>query len=201
MKKIFLLSSLVVFILLTITSCQKSQDIGVEKAKEIALQDAGVNEADTTRLKTSKDNENNTLVYDIDFDVNEKEYSYEIDGTNGEIISYEIDTNTANSSQANAVPDSTAQSSSADSTTQSSSSQSGQTANNSTAQTSITREQAIALALEKVPGATEADIKIELDFDDGRYVYEGDIIYQQVEYDFEINADTGEFIKWSEEHR
>ena len=60
MKKIFLLSSLAVFILLTITGCQKDQDIGVEKAKEIALQDAGVNEADTTRLKTSKDNENNT---------------------------------------------------------------------------------------------------------------------------------------------
>ena len=51
----------------------------------------------------------------------------------------------------------------------------------------------------KVPGATENDLRIELDYDDGRYRYEGDIIYQQVEYDFEINADTGEVIEWSEE--
>ena len=60
-------------------------------------------------------------------------------------------------------------------------------------------EEASAIALEKVPGATENDLRIELDYDDGRYRYEGDIIYQQVEYDFEINADTGEVIEWSEE--
>ena len=42
-------------------------------------------------------------------------------------------------------------------------------------------------------------IQMELELDDGYYVYEGDIIYQQKEYEFEIDANTGDFLKWSEE--
>ena len=56
-----------------------------------------------------------------------------------------------------------------------------------------------AAALERVPGATDTDIKMELDFDDGQYIYEGDIIYDGKEYEFEIDANTGNFLKWSEE--
>lgn len=52
----------------------------------------------------------------------------------------------------------------------------------------------------KVQGATEQDMRIELEFDDGKYVYEGDIIYQNKEYEFEIDANTGNFLKWSEEN-
>ena len=55
------------------------------------------------------------------------------------------------------------------------------------------------MALERVPGATEQDIRIELDYDDGQYKYEGDIIYDQKEYDFEIDANSGTFLEWSEE--
>ena len=56
-------------------------------------------------------------------------------------------------------------------------------------------------ALGKVSGATERDIRIGLDYDDGRYKYEGDIIYNGIEYDFEIDADNGKIIEWSEERR
>ena len=31
------------------------------------------------------------------------------------------------------------------------------------------------------------------------YKYEGEIIYQMVEYDFEIDANTGTILEWSEE--
>lgn len=37
--------------------------------------------------------------------------------------------------------------------------------------------------------------------DDGYYKYEGDIIYNQKEYEFEIDANTGTFLEWSEERR
>ena len=67
------------------------------------------------------------------------------------------------------------------------------------ASTAVSREQAMETALAKVPGAAEKDIRIELDYDDGRYRYEGDIIYDRVEYDFEIDADSGEIVEWSEE--
>ena len=35
---------------------------------------------------------------------------------------------------------------------------------------------------------------MELKIDDGQYIYEGDIVYQQTEYEFEIDANTGDFL-------
>lgn len=62
-------------------------------------------------------------------------------------------------------------------------------------------EDAKKLALERVEGATENDVWIELDYDDGHYVYEGEILYGQKEYEFEIDANTGTFLEWSEERK
>ena len=51
-----------------------------------------------------------------------------------------------------------------------------------------------------MPGASSANIyKFKLDFDDGRWVYEGDIYYNTMEYEFEIDANTGAFVSWSVE--
>lgn len=60
-------------------------------------------------------------------------------------------------------------------------------------------DEATRIALDRVEGAAESDIRIELDRDDGRMMYEGDIIYNQIEYDFKIDANTGEVVEWSEE--
>ena len=38
-----------------------------------------------------------------------------------------------------------------------------------------------------------------LDRDDGVYKYEGDIIYNGMEYEFEIDANSGTILEWSEE--
>ena len=65
----------------------------------------------------------------------------------------------------------------------------------------VSTEQASQLALDRVPGASAQDLKIELDYDDGYYKYEGDIIYGQKEYEFEIDANTGDFLEWKEERR
>ncbi len=57
-------------------------------------------------------------------------------------------------------------------------------------------------ALDRVPGATTADIyKWELDYDDGRPEYEGEIIYGGTEYDFTIDAATGTITDWDAETR
>lgn len=64
---------------------------------------------------------------------------------------------------------------------------------------SISMEEAQNIALERVPGATERNISIELEKDDGWYIYEGDIEYNGMEYEFEIDADTGNILKWEEE--
>ena len=50
-----------------------------------------------------------------------------------------------------------------------------------------------------MPGAQERDIRIKTDREDGRDVYEGDILFGGREYDFEIDAETGAFLEWEEE--
>lgn len=64
----------------------------------------------------------------------------------------------------------------------------------------IGEKEAKNIALEKVPGAKTSDIiKFKLDTDDGRQEYEGEIIYNDKEYDFEIDAVSGEVLSWEEE--
>lgn len=163
-----------------------ASDIGQEEAKKIAFEDAGVQESDTTRLKIERDQDDGVLQYDVKFSVAEKEYDYEINGTDGTIISADIETQMTGNSTA-------------ENQTNSGSGSQENTAGTSGINVAVSEEDAKAAALARVNGATEADIRMELEFDDGYYVYEGDIIYQQKEYEFEIDAQTGNFLKWSEE--
>ena len=55
-------------------------------------------------------------------------------------------------------------------------------------------------ALARVSGATEADIyEWKLDYDDGRPEYEGKIIYGGTEYEFTIDAASGNITEWDAE--
>lgn len=64
----------------------------------------------------------------------------------------------------------------------------------------ITREKAQEIALAKVPGAASGDIKkLKLDRDDGRQIYEVEIIYKEKEYDIEIDASSGTVLEFSSE--
>lgn len=67
------------------------------------------------------------------------------------------------------------------------------------ANVAISQDSAISMALAKVPGATASNIRLQLEADDGRWIYEGKIIYNNVEYDFEIDATNGTFIKWEQD--
>ena len=61
----------------------------------------------------------------------------------------------------------------------------------------ISREKAQQLAQAKAPGATL--VELEFDYDDGRAVYEGELREGRMEYEFEIDASTGNFIKWEQD--
>ena len=63
----------------------------------------------------------------------------------------------------------------------------------------ISLEEARDIALARVEGATASNISIELDHDDGWYVYEGEIFYNGMEYEFEIDASSGNILKWEED--
>lgn len=66
-------------------------------------------------------------------------------------------------------------------------------------QTAVSEADAKASALSRVEGASDSDVRIQLKKDDGRLIYEGAIIHNNVEYEFEIDADTGDFLKWEQD--
>lgn len=66
--------------------------------------------------------------------------------------------------------------------------------------TVISREKAQEIALKKVPGATASHIrKLELDGDDGKKVYEIEIIYKEMEYELELSAADGTVLEFEAE--
>ncbi len=184
MKKLLLL--LVLMFSMALGGCGQSNGIDKAKAKKIALEHAGLKEADVNFVKVEREKDDGRSIYEVEFYSKDfKEYDYDIDAETGEIISYDSDAENykpGNDTQANTE----VQSSNADE------------ANTDAAE--ITPERAKEIALAKVPGASEADIReFEPDYDDGRKVYEGKIIYDKTEYDFEIDAATGDIRKWESE--
>ena len=203
MKKRLIVTTTLTLALLGLAAGCGGSDIGEAKAKEIALQDAGVSESDISRFQSSKDRDDGKTLYEIQFASDDTEYEYEINAKDGEILNYSTE-NLNNNGNSNAAANGTdagqtqnnTQSNAQNNTQNSGQNNSGTTQN---VNVQISEADAKAAALERVPGATEQDLRMELDRDDGKYIYEGDIIYQQKEYEFEIDANTGNFLKWSEE--
>ncbi|HJD13476.1 MAG TPA: PepSY domain-containing protein [Candidatus Ruminococcus avistercoris] len=139
-------------------------DIGEAKAREIALEHAGLAEADVTFVKVRLDRDDGRLDYDVDFYSGNTEYDYEIDAATGEIVSFDSEIDDFD------IPAQTQQSG-----------------------TVISLEQAKEAAL-KAAGLDAANVKWigeEFDRDDGRSVYELECVSGETEYDFEINAADG----------
>ena len=149
------------------TGCSTEGLIGESRAKEIALQHAGLSSNQVTFILAKLDWDDGRRVYDVEFYSGNKEYDYEIDATSGAVLSYDFD---------------------AEHYTAPSGNQSGNY---------ISQEKAAQLAQDRAPNATL--IKIQFEFDDGRAVYEGELREGRTEYEFEIDATTGNFIQWEQD--
>ena len=155
--------------------------IDEEKAKSIALSDAGVKEADTSYLVVKADYDDGTAVYDVEFYVasTKLEYDYEIDAATGEIRSMDQDAE-------GYTPSSTA--------TGTSTSTATSTTSGTSTGTAIDEAKAKSIALSDA-GVKEADtayLKVKLDYDDGAKIYDVEFYAGGTEYDYEIDAATGD---------
>ncbi len=146
--------------------------VTADEARAIALQHAGVAESDLRFIQVKEDYEDGVAVYEVEFYAGNQEYDYDIVKATGEILKYDYDVD-------HFTPDNSV----------------------SSDQVKISLSEARQLALAKVSGASESDLYLELDWDDGRPVYEGEIHYGGMEYEFEIDASTGTFLEWSMDHR
>ena len=68
-----------------------SADIGYAKAKSIALNHAGVSENKAYDMEIELDDEDGTLVYEVEFKSGGMEYSYEINAATGAVLKHEAE--------------------------------------------------------------------------------------------------------------
>lgn len=149
-----------------------------DAAKTAALEHAGLAETDLQAVRVKLDYDDGRAVYDVEFvrqvDTGAEEYDYEIDAVSGEILGYDYDAENYNGTQ---------------------------TVSGSTTGTAVTAEQAKQIALQHA-GVAESDtraMELETDRDHGRTVYEFSWKVGFTEYDYEIDADTGEILSFSQE--
>ena len=158
---------------------QAKGSITVEEAKTIALNHAGLTADAVTFVKAKQDYDDGRLVYEIEFVTTSGngylEYDYEIEAATGSILSYDYDAESYTPQPTTTTP--------------------------STATGALIDEATAKLtAVNQVPGASTSDIYgWKLDYDDGRWEYEGKIIYNQMEFEFTIDAATGAVIEWDVE--
>lgn len=143
--------------------------ISAGEAKSIALEHAGVQAKDATFVRSNLDYDDGRWVYEVEF--------YTADGME---YDYEIDAASGTVVQYDRDAE-------------------YYKPQQSDSDTLITESKASQIALDRVTGASESNLRIKLDYDDGRPVYEGEILYNGMEYEFEIDGYTGTVREWSAE--
>ena len=162
----------VLTVIFGITAAANAAQITEAQAKEIALKHAGVTAQQANFTKMKLDRDFGRSEYELEFFVGNVEYDYEIDAADGTVRKFSRETHAAAPFQSGG--------------------QQGQPA-----QGLIGEQKAMEIALARVPGAKPENVReLKLDYDDGMQLYEGEIFYNFREYEFEINAVTGEVVGW-----
>lgn len=144
--------------------------IGEERAKQIAFDHAGVASSEVRMLRSGLDWEDGAEVYDIEFISGTTKYEYEVAASSGSIVKFER--------------------------------KEGATARGASEAGGITQERAQQIAFEHA-GVDRSNIRklsVKRDRERGRWVYEVEFKSAGWEYDYEIDASTGEIIKWDKEY-
>ena len=176
---------------IAVTGCtqqtKKEEYIGTEAAQALALEASGVVESDAVFERTELDNKNGINYYEVDFSSGGQKYEYDIDAVTGVII--ESNSNAAKGSQ-NTSAQNPVQNQQPNTATQ---------PNTNNTDGLITESQAKEIALNHA-GLKSDDvtfIKTGLERDDGVQKYEIEFYSPDYkEYDYEINASTGEIISY-----
>ncbi|MGL6108072.1 PepSY domain-containing protein [Romboutsia sp.] len=144
--------------------------ITIEQAKEIALKHANLKSDQIKFVKEEKNIENSVEKYDIEFYHDNKEYDYEINVSTGEILEYDNEVE-----EYTIVQPSTSEKNS-----------------------KITLEQAKEIALKHSNLANDQVefIKEEKNSDNGIEKYEIDFYHNNIEYNYEIDANNGSVIEY-----
>ena len=169
------------------TSNVQSKYITKSKAKAIALQHAGLKESEVKFVNGYISYDDGKAEYEIEFWKDNKEYDYEIDAITGDILSYDYDIESysipSKKEQINSNPYIP---------------QEKKDLINSKLNNYITKSKAKTIALEHA-GLKESEVKFVngyINYDDGRAEYKIEFWKDNKEYDYEIDAITGEILSY-----
>ena len=176
------------------TAGGQAEYIGIDAAKAVALEAAGVAEDDAVFSTAGLDKRNGMDYYAVDFTAGGQSYEYDIDAVTGVVIDSSSGGGTAETPAAG-DDGGTASAPAAASPSPSA----GQTTGGQAAATAVTEEQARETALSHA-GLTADQVtfvRSELDRDDGRLMYDVEFYTSDYkEYDYEIDAATGEILSY-----
>ena len=161
--------------------------IGVDKAKAAAFANAGVKEAAVRDLEVELDVERGIMVYEVEFKANGTKYEYDIDASNGEVVHLDQDIDDDWYEAQNKIPVSVEKPSNSGAAT----------GNTPSSAELISAEKAKSLALEHA-GLKSSEVvfeKTELDEDDGIWEYDVEFRKGNIEYEYEIDAQSGKILK------
>lgn len=194
MKKIAL-ATIILVACISLIGCNKSSTpnnqnsnnskITMEQAQEIALKHAKLTSDQVSFIKIDTELENGIEVYNIEFSYENKEYDYKINSSNGEIVEYDSDIEDYDITQQQATKENK------------SVTPNNQNSNNS----KITVEKAKEISLKHANLKDNQVVfdKTEMDYDNGVQVYDIEFHYNNIEYNYEIDANTGNILSYSQD--
>ncbi len=186
--------------------------IGGDQALAIACADAGVSVADIYDRDVEFDSERGVMVYEVDFKAGTLEYEYEIDAKTGEILRSRsepdlddvFDNVFGGGNAGGAGSAGNAGNTDNGGTGSGSIGNAGNTGNNTGNASGYIGEEAALQAALAHAGITDSsslrETKAELDRENGRMIYEVEFKSGNLEYDYEVDASTGEILKAESEY-
>ena len=160
-------------------------------ARKIALQDAGLTEAEVTISAEKLDTENGVAVYEVDFVKGNVKYEYDINATTGAVYS--------KSSESTALPSTEAAAQPSEAETAATAAPTAAATEAARSFIGVDRAKSIALGHAGVSASSVSFSKAKLDDDDGRGVYEIEFYVGNTEYDYEIDAHSGGIIEYDKD--
>ena len=151
-----------------------NKTLGMDKGVNIALNDAGLRAEEVSDLSAHYDTEDGVPVYEVSFSSGGFAYEYQIKASDGTIL--EADRDAQKQTKTTDTPA-------------------------AGSENKITKAKAkeIALAHAGLSASKATFVQVKLDKEDGVQVYEVEFYSGSTEYDYEINAKTGEILSYDKD--
>lgn len=191
-KQALILAALLLFAL-PMSGCSENQaklkHISTVNAKTAALEHAGLSSDEVTFTAAELTERNGQEYYAIDFTTKDEQYNYDIDALTGAVINAHSSGEDNNTSEPAATTEAATTSTSQEETTTSSKKE----------DTVIGKDKAKAIALShaNLKENQVTFVKVGIDWDDGKQVYDVEFYSKDyTEYDYDIDAYTGEVLSY-----